>query len=154
MPYIMIYYTLEMFVNVCFWIGGIGAFSTHFLSFSWHSAWVYFGALIAFRLAAICAFFIFSSFFFCFLKHTMKDETIKSKRFMELNAKLWTHDINYTDVFSGKTITKILLTYSVIVVLVACRLGRRFLPYSSRKCPLYLSFLNFDMSGGFVRCGT
>ena len=149
MPYIMIYYTLEMFVNVCFWIGGIGAFSTHFLSFSWHSAWVYFGALVAFRLAAICAFFIFSSFFFCFLEN---NERNRENRDWNNTFLLIFYMIRIY--FLGKTISKILLTYSVIVVLVACRLGRRFRPYSSRKCPLYLSFLNFDMSGGFVRCGT
>ena len=59
--------TFEMLVKVRFWIGGMGAFSTHFLSFSWHSACVYFGAFLAFLSAASFACSIFSSFFFCAL---------------------------------------------------------------------------------------
>ena len=68
--------TFEIFVNVFFWIGGIGAFSTHCLSFSWHSAWVYFGAFSAFRLAAIWALRIFSSFFFFAALYKSKIQTL------------------------------------------------------------------------------
>ena len=68
--------TFEIFVNVFFWIGGIGAFSTHCLNFSWHSAWVYFGAFSAFRLAAIWALRIFSSFFFFAALYKSKIQTL------------------------------------------------------------------------------